>query len=124
MATWWVIEAWEQSPVLLGSWVFWVFFSITLHELGHGWAAMRVGDQTPRLTGHMTWNPIVHMGPVSLVLFALLGLCWGAMPVDPSRFRGKHADAKVAFAGPMMNFSLLRSGLCALDGSRRGVAWT
>lgn len=103
---WWVADLWEQSPVLLVSWVVWVIGSIVLHELAHGWMAIRLGDDTPIVTGHMTWNPLVHMGQFSLVMFALVGFAWGQMPVNPSRMRGPFADAKVAFAGPMMNVSL------------------
>lgn len=104
---WWVAEAWNQSPVVLGSHVFWVIFSICLHELGHGWAAIRQGDDTPIHTGHMTWNPMVHMGPWSLICFALIGFTWGAMPVNPSRFRSRYGEAIVAFAGPLMNLGLI-----------------
>ena len=51
--SWWVKDALEISPVYLASHVFWVIFSITLHELGHGWAALRSGDRTPGLrTAH------------------------------------------------------------------------
>jgi len=105
---WWVAGLLEQEngKVLLVSWLFWVIFSICLHELSHGWTALRLGDQTPRITGHMTWNPIVHMGPISLIALALIGFAWGAMPVDPSRLRGRYGDAIVAFAGPAMNLSL------------------
>jgi Zn-dependent protease len=92
--------------MIVVSWIFWVIFSITLHELGHGWAAIRVGDRTPIDLGHMTWNPYIHMGPMGLLMFALFGFTWGLMPVDPSRFRGRYADAYVAFAGPVMNISL------------------
>lgn len=110
--TWWAANLWETSPVLLVSWVFWVIASITLHELAHGWTAIRHGDDTPIHTGHMTVNPIVHMGPMSLIMFALIGIAWGAMPVDPSRLKGKHADAMVAAAGPVMNLGL--AALCAV----------
>lgn len=103
---WWASNLWQISPVLLVSWVFWVIASITLHELSHGWTAIRHGDDTPRLSGHMTPNPIVHMGPISLFVFALIGFAWGAMPIDPSRLRGRHAEAIVAAAGPAMNLSL------------------
>ncbi len=103
---WWVAELWASNPPMLVSWVFWVIASITLHELGHGWAAIRAGDNTPRETGHMTWNPIVHIGWFGLIAFAIFGLAWGMMPVNPSRFRGRHDGAKVAFAGPAMNLSL------------------
>ncbi len=115
MSQWWVAGVLSQpnGAILLGSWVVWVIGSIVLHELGHGWAAMACGDETPRWTGHMTWNPVVHMGWGSLVVFALLGIAWGAMPVDPSRFRGRYDDALVAFAGPMVNVLLSAGSLLA-----------
>lgn len=106
MGGWWATNLWDQSPVLLVGWVVWVIGSITLHELGHGWAAIRCGDRTPIETGHMTWNPIVHMGVPSLIMFALVGIAFGLMPVNPSRFRGRYDDAKVAAAGPAMNLGL------------------
>lgn len=108
MGGWWVADLANNGEyVQLISWIFWVIFSITLHELGHGWAALQQGDRTPEVTGHMTWNPWVHMGPISLLMFAIIGICWGLMPVDPSRFRdGRLGRAKVAAAGPAMNFGL------------------
>src|SRR5262249_8984123 len=108
---WWVAEIWNQSPVLLVSWIVWVIGSIVLHELAHGWAALWCGDRTPIETGHMTWNPLVHMGQMSLLMFALVGIAWGQMPVDPSRFRGRYDDAKVALAGPLMNLALAITAL-------------
>jgi Zn-dependent protease len=101
--SWWVATFWEMNPMFLVSWVFWVIFSICLHELAHGWAAIRQGDDTPIHTGHMTWNPMVHMGPTALILFALFGFTYGMMPVDPSRFRGRYGEAFVAAAGPLCN---------------------
>jgi len=104
--SWWVHDLWQQNPALLVSWVVWVIGSIVLHELGHGWAAIWKGDRTPIETGHMTWNPLVHMGQFSLIAFALVGIAWGMMPVTPSRLRGRHAEAIVALAGPAMNLAL------------------
>lgn len=107
MPSWWVLRVLDNGgPALLTAWIIWVITSITLHELAHGWAAIRRGDTTPIDTGHMTWNPLVHMGGMSLVVFALTGIAWGQMPVDPSRMRGKYADAAVSFAGPFMNFGI------------------
>ena len=114
---WWVATLWNESPVLVISWVFWVVFSICVHELAHGWTAIRLGDRTPIESGHMTWNPLVHMGPWSLVMFAVVGIAWGAMPVNPNRLRGRHADAMVAGAGPATNITLALVSLALL------VAW-
>jgi len=115
---WWVAQQWNQSPVNLVSWVVWVIVSIVLHELAHGWAAIRAGDDTPRQSGHMTWNPLVHMGQTSLIVFAIFGIAWGQMPVNPSRFRGRYDEAVVALAGPMMNLGLFVVSLAGLVGVR------
>jgi len=103
---WWVTDLLHNAPVLLVAQIFWVIVSICLHELAHGWAAIRFGDDTPIVSGHMTWNPLVHMGPMSLLAFALVGIAWGAMPVNPNRLRGRHAEALVALAGPAMNLAI------------------
>jgi Zn-dependent protease len=109
---WWLARTWSIDPMLAVAWVLWVIASVVLHELGHGVAAIRCGDDTPRLTGHMTWNPLVHMGTWSLIMFALFGFTWGMMPVNPNRFRGRYDDAKVAFAGPLVNLILFSA--CAV----------
>ena len=112
MTGWWVADLWQRGEtVLLMSWLFWVIASIVLHELGHGIAALWEGDTTPRDTGHMTINPIVHMGWFSIIALLIMGIAWGLMPVNPSRFRhGRRGWAVVAAAGPAVN--LLLSGLC------------
>lgn len=83
-----------------------VIISISLHELAHGLAAIRLGDDTPRVRGHMTLNPLVHMPPFAIVTLLLAGIAWGSMPIDASRMRGRYAEAIVAFAGPLMNLLL------------------
>ncbi len=104
---WWVADTLGNAGAFaLVAWAFWVIFSITLHELGHGFAAIRVGDDTPIRLGRMTMNPLVHMGPTSLIVFAVVGIAWGMMPVNPSKFRGRHSDAFVATAGPAVNVGL------------------
>ena len=108
--SWWVTDTLNSNngPILLFSWVFWVILSITLHELGHGIAAVWQGDDTPIRSGHMTMNPLVHMGGYSLIVFAVIGIAWGAMPVNPYRFRmGRKGDALVSLAGPAVNLLLM-----------------
>jgi len=109
---WWFANFWSSDPMVAVAWIVWVVVSIVLHELGHGWAAIRLGDDTPRRLGHMTWNPIVHMGWMSLVMLAVIGIAWGMMPVDPSRLRGRHGDAVMSAAGPAVNLALF--GLCVV----------
>ncbi len=112
MTGWWVADLWQRGDtVLLMSWLVWVIASIVLHELGHGFAALWEGDTTPRDTGHLTINPIVHMGWFSIIALLIMGIAWGLMPVNPSRFRhGRRGWAVVAVAGPAVNLFL--SGMC------------
>lgn len=118
MPSWWLADAWEINPTSAIAWVGWVIVSITLHELGHGWMAIRCGDDVPLRSGHMTLNPVMHIPfPWAWVLFLALGITWGQMPVQPANFRGRHDEAKVALAGPMVN--LLLAMLCIVF----DVAW-
>ena len=96
------------------AWILVVTISIVLHELAHGWMAIRRGDDTPIRLGRMTGNPLVHMGPFSLAVLALLGIAWGQMPIDPGRLRGRYAEAAVAAAGPGMNLFLAVVSLVSL----------
>lgn len=127
MNGWWIAD-YEAAlgMAFVVSWIVWVIASIVLHELSHGWAALALGDDTPRATGHMTWNPVVHMGGFSLVALILIGIAWGAMPISPSRIRGRHGEALVALAGPAMNialfvFSTLACAAWIVLGERFGV---
>jgi Zn-dependent protease len=100
-----------DRPVYFLSMVLVIVLSVCLHELGHGVAAIWLGDRTPIERGHMSLNPIVHMGVPSLILLLVAGIAWGAMPVDPRRMRGRFAPAIVAAAGPVVNVILAAIGI-------------
>ena len=100
------IETLSSDPRFFFVVVITVVLSICLHELAHGVVAIWYGDRTPIETGHMTMNPLVHMGYVSMAMLALAGIAWGLMPINPSRMRGRHAPAVVALAGPAVNLLL------------------
>lgn len=111
------IELLTRDATLYISIVVAVVISICLHELGHGVAAIWQGDDTPRELGHMTLDPRAHMPPMSWALLLLVGISYGLMPVNPSRFRDRHGDALVAAAGPAVNVVL------ALLGFGAWLAW-
>ena len=95
---------------------------LTFHEFAHAWTASKCGDDTARLQGRVSLNPIVHMdliGTVILPLAALLlagagsGLAafiigWGRpVPVDIQNLRKpRRDDTLIALAGPAMNLVL------------------
>jgi Zn-dependent protease len=96
-----------SDPVLFVRIVVILIVSITLHELAHGVAAISQGDNTPKLTGHMTLNPVVHMGVPSLIFLCIAGIAWGQMPVNPSKFKTPQlSNIIVSAAGPFSNFGL------------------
>jgi Zn-dependent protease len=102
-----LIEQLTTNPVLFFRIIVIIIASVCLHELAHGLAAISQGDDTPRKTGHMTLNPVVHMGWYSIIFLCLGGICWGAMPVNPSKFRSpKWGNILVSAAGPLLNLVL------------------
>ena len=89
-----------------------VLFAITLHEVGHGWAAKQFGDRTAEIKGRLTLNPIAHMDPIGTVLLPGLllylgGLVFGwakPVPINPMNLRNPKRDMFfVAIAGPAAN---------------------
>ena len=98
---------------------------LTFHEFGHAWTAMKCGDDTARLQGRVSLNPVVHIDPVGTVLLPLLMIFmpgvgrfligWAKpVPVNPYNFsQPKRDELLVTMAGPGMNL-LLAIGLVAL----------
>ena len=95
-----------DDPFTYLAWVGVVMFSICLHEFSHAHVAYKMGDDTAYLTGHHSLNPMVQMGPASLIMLFLFGIAWGAVPVSLARLRDARARATVAFAGPASNLLL------------------
>jgi len=82
--------------------------SIMLHELAHGYAAIKNGDLTPRLAGRMNLNPVNHFDPIGFGLFLLVGFGWAKpVPVNPYNFHSYRKGLfQVAIAGVLVNFLL------------------
>jgi Zn-dependent protease len=89
-----------------------IIFAITLHEVAHGWVASKFGDQTARLSGRLSVNPIHHIDPVGTIIVPLLmltttGFIFGwakPVPVDARNLRNPRRDMVfVALAGPISN---------------------
>jgi Zn-dependent protease len=102
-----------------------VLFAITLHEVAHGWVASLLGDQTARLSGRLTINPVKHidvMGtiviPLTLLLFSNFIFGWAKpVPVDGRNLRHPKRDmVLVAAAGPVSNLlmALIWAGVAKL----------
>src|SRR6266576_10911 len=95
---------------------------LTFHEFGHAWMAWKCGDDTARLQGRVSLNPLVHIDPIGTVVMPLLmiflslsgsGLCrflvgWAKpVPVNLYNLRNRRVDdILVTLAGPWMNLLL------------------
>lgn len=108
-------------------WAIPILFAISLHEVAHGWVASFFGDQTARLSGRLSFNPLKHIDPIGTVAVPLLMLVvsnfifgWAKpVPVDPRNLRHPRRDmAFVALAGPAANMLMaLFWGLIAKIGT-------
>src|SRR5215471_10378160 len=105
---------------------------LTFHEFGHAWMAWRCGDDTARLQGRVSLNPLVHIDPIGTVVMPLLMIFlsssgsslsrfligWAKpVPVNPHNLRNPRVDdILVTLAGPWMNLMLavLLMGLARL----------
>lgn len=93
-----------------------LIFSIVVHEVAHGWVALKQGDQTALMLGRLTFNPVPHIDPIgSLLVPGLLALSgtgfilgWAKpVPVNPRNFRNyKKGDILVSLAGVTANLIL------------------
>jgi len=81
---------------------------ITIHELAHGFTAYKLGDDTAKKMGRLTFNPIKHIDIVGLLMILLVGFGW-AKPVPVNMRNFKHPKgymAITAIAGPLSNLIL------------------
>jgi Zn-dependent protease len=97
--------------------------AITLHEFAHAKVADLLGDNTPRMNGRVTLNPLAHLDPIGSLMMIFAGFGWGRpVPVNPYVLSRQSPSALmwVSLAGPATNFILaifaavpLRMGLAS-----------
>ncbi|MBI2022478.1 site-2 protease family protein [Candidatus Daviesbacteria bacterium] len=93
-----------------------LLFSVIVHEVMHGFVALKFGDRTAERAGRLTLNPIPHIDPVGTILLPMLMLItqsgfligWAKpVPVNPLHFSDiKRGELFVSLAGIMANFGL------------------
>ena len=92
-----------------------LFFSITLHEVAHGYVAFLYGDQTAKLQGRLSLNPLRHIDRFGTIILPLLlyfsgmPLIGWAKPVPINQYNFRDPNKGLLFcslAGPLTNFTL------------------
>ncbi len=107
------IARWQSNPNAFVGFLLAIILGITVHEFMHAYAAYRLGDDTGRLMGRLTLNPLAHFDIFGTVLLVLAGFGYGKpVPFNESRLRGPVGVTIVAAAGPAANFVI--AALCAL----------
>lgn len=82
-----------------------ILLALTVHEYCHAWAAHKLGDDTARLQGRLSLNPLVHLDIFGTILIFLVGFGWAKpVPVDTRNFDDPRKGLLlVALAGPVSN---------------------
>ena len=104
-----------------------LLFAISAHECAHAWMSYKFGDDTARLLGRITLNPLAHTDPIGTLLIPVINFVFAYMsggagirligwgkptPVNPLRWRRKDlANVMVSAAGIMANLTIAISTL-------------
>ncbi len=100
-----------------------LLFALSLHEAAHGWMASRLGDQTARMLGRITLNPLPHIDMVGTILVPALSVFAGwpligwakPTPVNTRNFKNfVRDDVMTTLAGPGSNLLMAVAALVAL----------
>src|SRR4029450_8754912 len=100
-----------------------LLFAVSAHEAAHAWMSYKFGDDTARLLGRITLNPIAHTDPIGTLLIPMVMfifahinsplaaiplLGWGKpTPVNPLRWKNKDlANVMVSIAGILANMRI------------------
>lgn len=119
------------TPAVLISRIVTLLIAFTVHEFSHAWTADRFGDDTPRINGRLSLNPIDHLDLMGTLMLLVAGFGWAKpVPVNPYVLRRRSPSAMmwVSLAGPLSNFLLaliaalpIRMGFISYNGWGNGL---
>jgi Zn-dependent protease len=87
--------------------------AIVMHEVAHGYMALKCGDPTAKLSGRLTLNPVVHFDIIGVIMLILVGFGWAKpVPIDPRNFKSyRKCTFLVSIAGIVTNLVLCGLGM-------------
>ena len=94
-----------------------LLFSVIIHEVSHGYAALKLGDDTAEKMGRLTLNPLPHLDLWGSILMPLIlffttngKFVFGyakPVPYNPLNLKNPRRDSAIlAFAGPLANLTV------------------
>src|ERR671929_419710 len=112
-----------------------LLLAISAHEAAHAWMSYKFGDDTARLLGRITLNPVAHTDPIGTLLIPIVMFIFGHVggavasipligwgkptPVNPLRWRNKDlANVMVSIAGILANLTIAVGALLLFKAAR------
>ena len=82
-----------------------ILFALSIHEMAHGYVALKCGDRTAKDLGRVTINPIKHIDIIGTCMLLIVGFGWAKpVPVNPQNFKKQRRDSfLVSIAGILAN---------------------
>lgn len=108
-----------------------IFLTMPIHEFAHGFAAVKLGDNTPKWQGRLTLNPLAHIDYIGAMCILLFGFGW-AKPVQVNHLNFKNPKrdmALTALAGPVFNilmalvFNIIAYAIWLTVGAPEGIGF-
>ena len=83
-----------------------IIFALSFHEFAHGWVAYRFGDQTAKMNGRLTLNPMAHLDMFGSLALYFMGFGWAKpVPVDPRNLNNPKQDLMwISFSRTCLKF--------------------
>lgn len=82
-----------------------IFLTLPIHEMAHAFAAVKLGDDTPRWQGRLSLNPFAHLDPIGSLCIIMCGFGWAKpVSINAQNFKNPKRDMAItAIAGPLSN---------------------
>jgi Zn-dependent protease len=97
------------NPIDLATKALVLLVAFPIHEFAHAWTADNLGDDTPRLNGRLTLNPLAHLDVLGTLIFIFAWFGWAKpVPINPYALQRRTPAGVmlVAAAGPLSNLLL------------------
>jgi Zn-dependent protease len=106
-----------ETVISLLTSLFVIFCVMPIHECAHAFVASKLGDQTARLSGRLTLNPLAHIDPIGALMLLFVGVGYAkAVPVNIRNFKNrKMGMALTSLAGPFSNLIMAFIGVIFLN---------
>jgi Zn-dependent protease len=89
-----------------------IIIALTVHEYAHAWVAYKLGDDTAKAHGRLTFNPLAHLDPIGTLTLIFFRFGWGKpVPINEYNFKNPVVGTALSsLAGPTSNLIMAGVG--------------